>query len=248
MPNLARAGAGAPADVDALQRDLADLKQIDKKTQDTLEAVHGTLGLMVDRLAMIETDMRGKSASAARPPRHPPRRRYRLPCASGHWQCASRPDGCRQVHRRNHRHQISSRRPAIQGCFAGRVVARPDLAGRAGRGPISAPPQARPRPPAAERRPIDPNLPPDHPLEPGFGATRGRSPGSPADRIAASEAALGPAKPPVIADPGGKSNFIAAARRAAQAAATTEASRANGPQAAAGPAAASVQDGPARQA
>jgi localization factor PodJL len=41
---------------------------------------------------------------------------------------------------------------------------------------------------------------------------------SPAERIAASEAALGSAKPPVSADPGDKSNFIAAARRAARAA------------------------------
>jgi localization factor PodJL len=66
-----------------------------------------------------------------------------------------------------------------------------------------------------DHRPIDPNLPPDTPLEPR--ATRGRN-ASPAERIAASEAALGPAKPPVIPDPGGKTNFIAAARRAAQAA------------------------------
>jgi localization factor PodJL len=78
--------------------------------------------------------------------------------------------------------------------------------------------QADPVPPPAphEHRPIDPNLPPDHPLEPG--AMRGRTGNSPGDRIAASEAALGPAKPPVVPDPAGKSNFIAAARRAAQAA------------------------------
>jgi localization factor PodJL len=75
----------------------------------------------------------------------------------------------------------------------------------------------RASPPAAtERRPIDPNLPPDHPLEPGV--ARGRQPLTPADRIAASEAAISAVKPPVIQDPGGKSNFIAAARRAAQAA------------------------------
>jgi localization factor PodJL len=66
----------------------------------------------------------------------------------------------------------------------------------------------------AEHRPIDPDLPPDHPLEPG--ATRSR--GSPLDRIAASEAALGPAKPATAPEAGGKSSFIAAARRAAQAA------------------------------
>jgi hypothetical protein len=56
-----------------------------------------------------------------------------------------------------------------------------------------------------ERRPIDPNLPPDHPLEPST-AARGRIGNSPADRIAASEAALGPAKPPVIPDPGTRSH------------------------------------------
>jgi localization factor PodJL len=87
-------------------------------------------------------------------------------------------------------------------------------------------PAARPERPAQaphEHRPIDPNLPPDHPLEPG--AMRGRAGNSPVDRIAASEAALGPVKPPVIPDPGSKSNFIAAARRAAQAANSESAGR-----------------------
>jgi localization factor PodJL len=89
---------------------------------------------------------------------------------------------------------------------------------------ISEPP-ARPSQPEqvaqrslAPRTPIDPNLPPDHPLEPGS-AGRSRNAQSAADRIAASEAAAG-SKPPVIPDPdGGKPDFIAAARRAAQAAA-----------------------------
>ncbi len=70
---------------------------------------------------------------------------------------------------------------------------------------------------APARSPIDPNLPPDHPLEPRSASGRPRQ--TPADRIAASEAAVA-AKPPVIPDPGGgKPDFIAAARRAAQAAA-----------------------------
>ncbi len=67
-----------------------------------------------------------------------------------------------------------------------------------------------------EHRPIDPDLPPDHPLEPG--ATRARGGNSPLERIAASEAALGSAKPPATPEPPSKSSFIAAARRAAQAA------------------------------
>jgi localization factor PodJL len=75
-----------------------------------------------------------------------------------------------------------------------------------------------PQRPAATRKPIDPSLPPDHPLEPGS-TGRSRSSPSVAERIAASEAAAG-SKPPVIPDPGGgKPDFIAAARRAAQAAA-----------------------------
>jgi localization factor PodJL len=67
----------------------------------------------------------------------------------------------------------------------------------------------------SEHRVLDPSLPPDHPLEPG--ALRGRA-AAPSERIAASEAALGALKPAAAADPGSKASFIAAARRAAQAA------------------------------
>lgn len=70
---------------------------------------------------------------------------------------------------------------------------------------------------AGARLPIDPTLPPDHPLEPRPTSARGRPP-SAAERIADSEAAIGLARPPVISD-AERPNFIAAARRAAQAAA-----------------------------
>jgi localization factor PodJL len=79
--------------------------------------------------------------------------------------------------------------------------------------PIAAP--LRAAPPSIERRPISAGLPADHPLEPGTGAPRNRAP-TPAERIAASEALL-PPRP--AGEPAGKANFIAAARRAAQAAA-----------------------------
>jgi localization factor PodJL len=72
------------------------------------------------------------------------------------------------------------------------------------------------RTPAHGPQPIDPQLPPDTPIEPGAGAPRLR-PGSAAARIAASEAALGDARPP-LADTGGRSAAIAAARNAAKAA------------------------------
>ena len=72
------------------------------------------------------------------------------------------------------------------------------------------------RAPAQGPRPIDPQLPPDTPIEPGAGVPRLR-PGTAAARIAASEAAPGEARPPVAAT-GGRSAAIAAARNAAKSA------------------------------
>src|SRR5262249_43530683 len=69
------------------------------------------------------------------------------------------------------------------------------------------------RPSSAAPAPSDPHA--DRPLEPGSG--RPGFAASPGERIAASEAALGGIRPNIAAA-GGKSNFIAAARRAAQAA------------------------------
>jgi localization factor PodJL len=157
-----------PSPIDGLQRDIA-------RNQTSLEAVHGTLGHVVDRLAMIETEMR----EAPRPPSPPP-------------QAAPLPMPSR----------AAPLNPPSRATAAAQAAAA----------------MARANPPAP-RQPIDPNLPPDHPIEPGSGTNPGRLSASPADRIAASEADLDQAKPPVIPDPGEKSNFIAAARRAAQAAA-----------------------------
>jgi localization factor PodJL len=70
--------------------------------------------------------------------------------------------------------------------------------------------------PRRDRPPIDPDLPADTPLEPGIGI-RARTP---AERIAASEAALSPMKREETSEISGKASFIAAARRAAQAAAS----------------------------
>ena len=64
VPNLMRSGAEPPPEVDALVRDVTNLKEMERQTQDALEAVHGTLGHVVDRLAMIETDMRDTVAPA----------------------------------------------------------------------------------------------------------------------------------------------------------------------------------------
>lgn len=155
--------AGAGPEVDALKHELADFRStqadIDRRTQDMLETLHGTLERLVDRFTAIETDALvraapGPNGSAATPAAAPPNRSMPLPAGK----------------------------------------------------------------PLIERRAINPALPGDHPLEPGTGAPRVRAPATPAERIAASEAVLPPTKP-AAAEPAGKANFIAAARRAAQAAA-----------------------------
>jgi localization factor PodJL len=153
-----RTDAPEPAQVEALKRDV-------QRTQDTLEAVHGTLGQVVDRLAVIETGLRGGGTKAAEVTNFPP--------------------------------EDSSAPPNVARVEPGPACSEP----------------AR-----SDRQPIDPNLPPDYPLEPGSAHERNRS-ASAGERIAASEAALGTAKPASLSGTAGKSDFIAAARRAAQAAA-----------------------------
>jgi localization factor PodJL len=215
VPQLARAGDAKqpPARVDALQRDLVSLQHTERKTQDSLEAMQGTLGHVVDRLAMIETDLHGKGEQAV------------LATAKAMIASAAPASPARKA--------APEPKPAAPEAWIA-PAAEPDTSFSATTVPdpiefVVDTPAAKPALPigGGERRPIDPSLPPDHPLEPGSSG-RGRYTASPADRIAASEAALGSTKPPVIADPGGKSNFIAAARRAAQAAASAQAQPGNG--------------------
>ena len=97
-------------------------------------------------------------------------------------------------------------------------VASADPAALVPEGAAAARPASQPGAQAADRDVPEPRLPPDHPSKSGLGAGRGRNPGSPADRVLNSEATPGAAKPEVDADCGGKSDFIAAARRAVQAA------------------------------
>ena len=194
----ARRPQSQPA-VEALQHDIA-------RTQVAIDEVHGTLGLVVDRLASIEKDIRAESRRRTRGRR-------------GHLRAdpADRPPRGARGQRR------SLDRAGRTGADAGaRAQPAASVRGTAA-SHAPAPPMAAPAPPpvqapvAAPRRappvnhgPIDPDLPPDQPLEPGSGPPRQRA----GARIAASEAALGSARP---APPtGAKSSFIAAARRAAQ--------------------------------
>ena len=189
-----RSGGIANTEVDALKRDV-------QRTQDTLETVHGTLGHVVDRLATIETSIRDNAPSRAVTIPEP----ARIP------EFTTAPAVAPPA--------IGPAEPvaSLQDIPLSPPVA-PTQSAMFRESPVAdtpAGPKVNPAP-ASDRRPIDPDLPPDHPLEPGAGRSRGGN--SPAERIAASEAALENVRPPVIPDPAGKSNFIAAARRAAQAA------------------------------
>jgi localization factor PodJL len=208
----------APA-VDFLKRDLV-------RTQDSLEAVHSTLGHLVDRLAMIEGGIREARMASETPatPRPPAPNADLSQFMQAAAQIASPP--------------VS--RPAAPPMPAAVPVAetvtlpftaQPHAPVAASPGPAPAPAApiaaeaaaqpAKPKaaPPMRERQPIDPKLPHDFPLEPGTGAPRARPASSAAERIAASEAVLGGSAKPGGANHPGQTNFIAAARRAAQAAA-----------------------------
>ena len=205
--DMADAVPAPGADVSALKRDLESLHvthvESEQRTHETLEAVHDTLERLVERLATIETGV------ARRPRRRRPMRRRRSPSRRHRRRC-----------RRSMRRRCSP--PNRRRCLR-----------RARCEPI-APREPAPAVPAratpfvhvqrTERPPIDPDLPADTPLEPGS-----------AGRAALARRAhrrLGSRTRPAQARAGpeitGKANFIAAARRAAQAAAS-EGSPVEGP-------------------
>jgi localization factor PodJL len=199
--------------VDLIKRELSDMQfrqsETGRQTQDALEVVHNTLGHVVDRLAMIEGDLRSVRTApvppsapipapqpvpaprAAMPPQPalpPPRPELPNPVAAQpHFAAAPR-----EFH--------AAEPPAAPAIATPRAISE------------ILEPQAAPLPRAA----IESDLPPDHPLEPG---TRplGRA-ASPSERIAASENAISEISPGTR-EQANTSSFIAAARRAAQAAA-----------------------------
>jgi localization factor PodJL len=173
-----------------------DLKHDIARTQDALEAVHGTLGHVVDRLAMIERDIRGEGRAR--------------PADAGVSMPAVGKLGVRAVNDAPVPPAEPAASPRMPKATPLALPAQPTT-----RETVPPPPaQAAPSPQAAPKRraatslPINPDLPPDQPLEPGSGQPKFGS------RIAASEMALGGTGPAAAA--GSKSSFIAAARRAAQ--------------------------------
>jgi localization factor PodJL len=190
-----------PAELDALALNVADLKQTGRKTHEAIERVHGTLDHVVDRLATLETNMQSKAAPATDESLldvKPFSREASVPARS--------PGAAREpeLGMADARSAAPSPFSAIQSTEVGADAS-----------------QKRERAMAAERRAIDPTLPPDHPLEPGISTTRRLQLGSPADRIAASESALLDSQRTVAPERRTAADFIAAARRAAQAAGRT---------------------------
>ena len=60
------AGANSRPAVAAIARDVAEIKRTEQRTQDSLEAVHGTVEQVVGRLAMIESDIHDATLRAPR--------------------------------------------------------------------------------------------------------------------------------------------------------------------------------------
>lgn len=167
------------------QSSLARIEELIAKLAENLDAVHGTLGRVVDRLAMIETgipaecaqdDARAVPSAAPLAPAGAPMPPPPTPPAE---PAAPDPEGA-----------AVAPRPTSQPCAHA----------------------------ASDRDSSEPRLPPDQPPKSGSAAVRSRNPGSPMDRVFNSEAMPGPVKPSADTDCGGKADFIAAARRAVQAA------------------------------
>ncbi|WP_454616389.1 hypothetical protein [Bradyrhizobium cenepequi] len=210
-------GAAAPQPldpglVDMVKRELSDIRysqsETDRRTQDSLETVHNTLGHVVDRLAMIENDLR-TVRSAPAPSPEPPRAAMPQPMVP-----QPKPE---------------LPNPALQEHFA---AAPRDFHAATPAEAEPVPPPLPPRaiseilePHAAVRAALEPDLPPDHPLEPGTRPTGRVS--TPTERIAASESAISEISTGKK-EPVSTSSFIAAARRAAQAAAAQAANEKGG--------------------
>ena len=215
--------------VEIVKRELSDIRysqsETDRRTQDSLETVHSTLGHVVDRLAMIEGDLRAVRATPpAPPPMAPPvpdvfelpaeEPRAAMPFSAPPPFTPPAPQA-----------SAPPPKPELPNPAAAQehFAAAPrefHVAQQPAEPVIAAMPRAiseilEPLA-AAPRTVIAPELPPDHPLEPGTRPVARAS--SPSERIAASESAISEI-PAGKKEPVSSSSFIAAARRAAQAAA-----------------------------
>lgn len=228
---LAESRNSAPADsgmADLVKRELSDIRfsqaETNRSTQDSLDAVHSALGHVVDRLSMIEGDLR---AVRTAPPAAAPQP---MPMAAPMEPAPMAREPRQQAQQPKYDPKPELPNPAAaqsaQAAFAAAPREFHAAAPTAPPPPVPVAPQVAPAlPPRAiseilephtARAALAPELPPDHPLEPG---TRpGGRVATPSERIAASESAIS-GIPAAAKEPVSSSSFIAAARRAAQAAA-----------------------------
>jgi localization factor PodJL len=211
--------SAAPQDnglIDSVKRELSDIRfsqsETDRRTQDSLETVHNTLGHVVDRLAMIEGDLRNvRAAPVASPARQPASPQAQAPQAQAPRVAMppqAKPELPNPAAAQEHFAAAPREFHAVQPPMPAASVASRAISEILE--PHTAPARAA----------IAPELPPDHPLEPGTRPNARAA--SPSERIAASENAISeiPKSKPETAS---ASSFIAAARRAAQAAAAAPA-------------------------
>jgi localization factor PodJL len=193
--------------VEAIKRELSEMRfcqsESDRHTQDSLEAVHSTLEHVVDRLAMIESDLR---AVRAQPVRAEPSHDGMPKQATGLPPKPELPNPVLSQMATQSAPTVTATAAPIPRAMADVLIPKntidPDRVAQSATA-------SSPRPA------VDPELAPDHPLEPGT-RPAGRA-ASPSERIAASESAIGDVAEASREQSG--SSFIAAARRAAKAAA-----------------------------
>jgi localization factor PodJL len=201
-----------------IRRDVASLKEIqtsvDRRTQDTFEAVYGTIEQMVDRLAVIEDELADRHLAP-----HPDRS---VDAPEWYSEHAS------PTHAGERRELVTPAMVAQAPTLAPSAMPAADCAAPAptlkpqgGYGRVAmTPSDILPPPPSATtarlRHPAVPDFTADASLEPDSGANRIRAVADAIDRIAASEAVHGMAKAAETSAPV-RAKFVAAARRAAQA-------------------------------
>ncbi|MBR0690416.1 SEL1-like repeat protein [Bradyrhizobium manausense] len=216
--------------VDLVKRELSDIRfsqaETNRSTQDSLEAVHSTLGHVVDRLTMIEGDLR--AVRTAPPAPAPMPMAAPMPAAAPMPMAAPvEPPPMAREQRSQPQQPNYDPKPELPNPAAAQQPAHSAFVAAPREFHAAAPAAPPPMPPRAiseilephtapARAAIAPELPPDHPLEPGTRPS-GR-PATPSERIAASEIAIAEI-PTAPKEPVSSSSFIAAARRAAQAAA-----------------------------
>jgi localization factor PodJL len=219
---------------DLFKRELSDIRfsqaETGRHTQDSLEAVHNTLGHVVDRLSTIEGDLRTVRAQPVAPPAAipavPPS--YAAPAPSAPEPYSAPEEPIELQYAEPEALQSVAMPPPIKAELPNPAATQEHFSAAPRDFHAASQAELPAAPPRTiseilephtgpSRLAIAPDLPPDHPLEPGTRPSARVA--SPSERIAASESAISNIPATASKEPVSTSSFIAAARRAAQAAA-----------------------------